>query len=409
MNKQWLLAVVLTALCCNAFAQDWPQWRGPNRDGSAASFVAPKVWPEQLKSKWKVSVGIGHASPVVAGKRVFLHSRVGENEIAQAFDLDTGKQLWQDAYPVAYTMNGAATNHGKGPKSTPVVADGRVFIVGITGVVTAYDAASGKRLWRKEGKALFGAESPTFGTAASPIVERGVVIVALGTDDKGGVIAFDAATGAEKWRWTGDGPGYATPIVVELVGKRQIVTQSAHKIIGLWADNGALLWEMPFDTEYVQNIVTPLLHKDLLIFSGVNKGVFAVRLGYANNQWTTTEVWRNKEASMYMNSPVLVGSTLFGLSHRNKGQFFALNADTGKTVWMSDPRQGENALLTQANGFVFGLTNDAELVVINANAKLPSVTKKYKAADSAAWAHPAFVGNRVLVKDANSLRAWAVE
>ena len=166
---------------------------------------------------------------------------------------------------------------------------------------------------------------------------------------------------------------------------------------------------MPFETEYVQNIVTPLLHKDLLIFSGINKGVFAVRLGYGNNKWTTTEVWRTKEASLYMSSPLLSGTTLYGLSHRNKGQFFALNADTGKTIWMSDPRQGENALLTQANGFVFGLTNDAELVVINANAKLPSVAKKYKAADSATWAHPAFVGNRVLVKDANSLAVWAVE
>ncbi|NOT64139.1 MAG: PQQ-binding-like beta-propeller repeat protein [Acidobacteria bacterium] len=406
MKASFVLSLLLLT---TALAQDWPQWRGPNRDGAAANFTAPKAWPDQLKSKWKITVGVGHASPVVAGQRVFLHSRVAENEIAQAFDLDTGKQLWQDNYPVAYTMNGAAQGHGKGPKSTPVIADGRLFTLGITGVLTGYDATSGKRLWRKEGKALFGAESPTFGTAASPIVDRGLVIVALGTDDKGGIVAFDAATGTEKWRWSGDGPGYATPIVVELVGKRQIVTQSSHKIIGLWADNGGLLWEIPFETEYVQNIVTPLQHKDLLIFSGLNKGVFAVRLGYANNQWTTTEMWRNKEASLYMSSPVLANGVLYGLSHRNKGQFFALNADTGKTVWMSDPRQGENALLAQANGFVWALTTDAELVVINANAKLPNVAKKYKGADSATWAHPALVGNRVLVKDVNSLTAWGLE
>ena len=155
--------------------------------------------------------------------------------------------------------------------------------------------------------------------------------------------------------------------------------------------------------------MTPLAYRDLLIFSGINKGVFALRLGYSNNQWTTTEVWRNKEVSLYMNSPLLVGSTIYGMSHRNKGQFFALNADTGKTIWTGDPRQGENALLAQANGFVFALTNDAELVVINTNGKLPSVAKKYKAADSATWAHPAFVGNRVLVKDANSLMLWAFE
>ncbi len=404
-----ILGLIMLAAGAVAQAQEWTRWRGANGDGSVAGFAAPKSWPEQLKAKWKVTVGIGHASPVVSGKRVYVHARQGENEVAAAYDLETGKQLWQDSYPVAYTMNPAATGHGKGPKSTPVVSNGKLYTLGVTGVLSCYDAAAGKLKWRKEGAALFGAKAPIFGTAASPIVDRGLVIAALGGNDQGGLIAFDGETGAEKWRWAGDGPGYATPIVVELVGKRQIVTQSQQKIIGLWADNGGLLWEIPFTTEYVQNIVTPILYRDLLIFSGINKGVFAVRLGWRENKWTTETVWQNKEVSMYMNSPVLAGNLLFGMSHRNKGQFFCLDAGTGKTLWTGDPRQGENAAMVNAGGTIFSLTNDAVLIVTSAADKGATPLGRYTVAKSPTWAHPAIVGNRVLIKDEQTLALWGIE
>src|SRR5262249_39395240 len=230
-------------------AQDWPRWRGANGDGVVAGFTAPKACPDQLKQRWKITVGVGHSSPLVIGNRVYQHSRQGENEVVAAYDLNTGKTVWQDSYPIAYTMNPAAMGHGKGPKSTPVVSDGKLYTLGITGVLSCYDAAKGKLLWRKEFKE-FKLNHPLFGTATS-------LIVHLGGNDNGALKALDAATGEEKWSWNGDGPAYATPIVVEIAGKRQIVTQSQQNIIGLWADNGALLWKIPFTTEYVQNIVTP--------------------------------------------------------------------------------------------------------------------------------------------------------
>jgi len=265
------LLLLISAISPVTSAQDFPQWRGANRDGVIASFTAPKIWPEHLKSKWKVTVGAGHASPLVVGNRVYQHSRQGENEIVSAFDLETGKTLWQDSYPVAYTMNSAATGHGKGPKSTPVASGGRLYTLGITGVFSCYDLAKGKLAWRKDFGQRFGEKAPDFGTAMSPMVDRGLVILHAGGDTKGGLVALDAATGNEKWAWTGDGPGYASPIVVEIAGKRQIVTQSRQNIIGIWADNGALLWKIPFDTEYVQNIVTPVVYNDLLIFPASTK------------------------------------------------------------------------------------------------------------------------------------------
>jgi len=393
----------------SALAQDWTQWRGANRDGVIAGFTAPKTWPEQLKSKWKITVGAGHASPLIVGNRVYQHSRQGENEIVSAFDLETGKTLWQDSYPVAYTMNSAATGHGKGPKSTPLVSNGKLYTLGITGVFSCYDLAKGKLAWRKDFGQRFGEKAPDFGTAMSPMVDRGLVILHAGGNSKGGLVALDAATGNEKWAWTADGPGYASPIAVEIAGKRQIVTQSRQNIIGIWADNGALLWKIPFDTEYVQNIVTPVVYNDLLIFSGINKGVFAVRVGWRDNKWVTDTVWHNKEVAMYMNSPVVSGNLLFGMSHKNKGQFFCLDLTSGKTLWTGDPRQGENAAMLIAGNTIFSLTNDAELIITSATNKAASVLKKYKVADSATWAHPAISGKRILIKDENSLALLSLE
>jgi len=401
-------ALLLTLIAVTAFAQDVTQWRGANRDGAIAGFAAPKTWPEQLKAKWKIQVGTGHASPLVVGKTVYLHSRQGESEVAAAYDLETGKTLWRDSYLVDYTMNMAATGHGKGPKSTPVFNNGRLFTLGITGVLSCYDTAKGKLAWRKDFGQRFGEKAPDFGTAMSPMVDQSLVILHAGGNNKGGLLALDAATGTERWAWTGEGPGYASPIVVEIAGKRQIVTQSRKHIVGIWADNGGLLWQIPFDTEYVQNIVTPIQYRDLLIFSGINKGTFAVRVGW-KDRWVTETVWHNKEVSMYMNSPVMSGNLLFGMSHKNKGQFFCLDAATGKTQWTGDPRQGENAAMLIAGDTIFSLTNDAELIVTSAATKGGSVVKKYKVADSATWAHPAISGKRILIKDQTSLALLSLE
>jgi outer membrane protein assembly factor BamB len=404
-----LMTLVILFFSQNTQGQDWSQWRGANRDGVVEGFAAPKTWPDQLKPKWKVTVGIGHSSPLVIGKRVYLHSRQGEKEVVAAYDLDTGKVLWQDSYLVEYTMNPAAHGHGKGPKSTPAFNDGELYTLGITGILSCYDAGQGKLLWRKESSALFQANSPLYGTSASPIVDRGLVIAYMGGNDSGALVAFDAVSGAEKWRWNGDGPGYASPIVVEIAGKRQIVTQSQKNIIGIGADDGGLLWKIPFETEYVQNIVTPIVYRDLLIFSGLNKGVFAIKAELRDGKWITRSAWQNKEVSMYMNSPVISGNYLFGMSHRNKGQFFCLDLNTARTLWMGDPRQGENAAMVISGGLIFSLTNDANLIVTSATDKSATPVKQYSVASSPTWAHPAIVGRNILIKDESTLAMLSLE
>ncbi|HET9315797.1 MAG TPA: PQQ-binding-like beta-propeller repeat protein, partial [Vicinamibacteria bacterium] len=246
------------ALALAAPGGDWPQWRGPGRDGTTTA-LAGAAWPKELKRAWKTAVGEGHSGPVVSGDRVFVLARQGEIEELLSLDLATGRVLWRQGEPAPYTMNPAAQSHGKGPKATPTVQDGKVYTLGISGTLTCRDAGSGRVVWRQDGKTRFRETSPYYGAAQSPLVDGGLVIVHLGGHDDGALSAFDAATGALKWERKGEGPAYASPVVAEIGGVRQVVTDTQDHLAGFAAATGASLWSLPLSTDYTQNAVTPVV------------------------------------------------------------------------------------------------------------------------------------------------------
>ena len=392
------------ALSSQSAGTDWPQFRGPNRDGIAASFSEPKAWPDRLTQAWKVDVGEGHASPILVGTRVYTFTRQGTTEQMQALDAATGKVVWQTRYPAPVTVNPAAQAHGPGPKATPTYADGRLFTLGMGGIVTAFDAASGKQLWQKPA----GPVLPLYGTAISPLVDRGVVIVHIGGHGQGALVAFDAVTGTVQWAWDGDGPSYASPVVADLDGVRQIITLTQENVVGVSETDGRLLWRRPFSTEYTQNIITPIVMGNIVIVSGVQKPTSAFRVVKKGAQWTTEDVWENPAASFYMADAVVVGDVLFGLSSRNSGQYVLLDVKTGKTLWTGMPRQATNAAIVRAGAILFALEDDAELMVGRVSGSGVQELKRYKVADAATWAAPAVSGTRIFVKDVSSLTLWTV-
>jgi outer membrane protein assembly factor BamB len=381
----------------------WPQWRGPARDGVASAFTPPQTWPAQLTRRWEITVGAGHSSPVVAGNRIVLHSRLGTREIVAAYDLQSGQQLWQDGIEAPYTVNAAARAHGPGPKSTPTIAGGRVFTLGITGIFSAHDLNTGKLLWRKNAPPA----PPEYGTSSSPIVDGALVIAFLGGQNAGALTAMDAATGAVKWEWKGDGPGYSSPIIATFAGTKQVIVQSQARLIGVGAADGRLLWETPLKTPYDQNVVTPLVVGDLLISAGLENPTigFSVTAG-AGKGWSATQRWRNDEVSMYMSSPAVSGTTLFGLSNKNRGQFFAIDTATGHTLWLTKGREAENASIVRAGEWLLLSTTNSELIVARANRARYEEVKRYAIANSAMWAHPAYAGRTIIVKDVDKLTAW---
>jgi outer membrane protein assembly factor BamB len=388
---------------------DWPQWRGPNRDGLVKNATVPALWPKTLKEEWKVPVGVGHASPVEANGKIYVFARQGEDEVLLCLDAVTGKEVWRSSQPISYEPHEAARAHGKGPKSTPVISNGIVYTFGISGVISAHEANTGKVKWRREFSKEYSKTSPLFGTAMSPLVDSGLVIAHVGGPDKGALNAFDAQTGATKWSNTMDGPAYASPIIVTLAGTRQIVTFMQQHLVGVDFASGKLLWKLPSKTQYDENINTVLSYKDMLIFSREGQGLAAIRLTKPGGEIVPEQLWINKEAELYMSTPVLQGNTVFGMTSRQKGQFFAVDAETGKTVWQSPGRMGENAaILNLADKVMLFLTNDAKLIVQAADGKTYSPLAEYTVAPSPTWAHPLVIGKRILIKDETSLISLAV-
>ena len=390
-------------------AADWPQWRGPQRDGTIADWAAPETWPKQFKQQWTVEVGEGHASPVVAGEQVFVVSREEDKEVVRAVKLADGRVQWSHSYPAPYTPSSYASSHGKGPKSTPLIAGDRLITIGITSIVSCWEIESGKMLWQQDFSTKFKQPSSLFyGMAASPLISGKHVIAYLGVSDDGALMALDLETGKVQWKWNGDGPGYASPILATLGNSAQLITQSQGACIGVDPAQGSLLWSIPYKTEYDQNIVTPVMVDDLVVFSGLSKGTIAYRLEKVGDKWTPKQVWHNADVSMYMSSPVVVGKNIYGLANRSKGQFFCLDGATGKTLWTSDGRMGENAAILAAGKTLLALTTQSELIAWKATPERFELVARTKVAETPTWAHPTIVGNKLLVKDRSSLTLWTI-
>lgn len=234
------------------------------------------------------------------------------------------------------------------------------------------------------------------------------MIAHVGGHDKGALTAFDVETGAVKWSNDADGPAYASPIIVTLAGVRQVVTFMQKDLVGVEAATGKLLWKIPAKSEYDTNSVTAVAYKDMVVFAREGQGLTAIRVAKDGAALVTKEVWSSKENELYMSTPVLQGNMLFGLSVRQKGQFFAIDADTGKTVWQGPGRMGENAAILNLGGkALLMLTNDANLIVQPVTAKSYAPAVQYSVATSPTWAHPVVLGRRILVKDESSLISWS--
>ena len=406
MNKARLLTGFIFMFLVGTVvrAQEWTQWRGPSRDGSVSAKNAPAAWPDSLQRSWRVEVGEGYSSPVVAGGRAFVHGRRDPEEIVTSVNLADGKVLWQQKYQSEFKKNQYAVEMAKGPHATPLVIGNRLFTLGVTGILNAWDTATGKPLWTRDFSKSIDTSKLFCGTASSPLLVNGRLVVQVGSDVHGGqILGINPATGATEWEWRGLGPGYASPVVIETGGQQQIVTMTEGSIVGIDGKNGKELWSAPFPDEWHENISTPLWTGAHLIVSGTRQGTHAYALTQNAGKWQATESWKNPEIAMYMSSPVFGDGLIYGHSSKKKGQFFAMDAKTGAVRWATEGREGEHASLLLTPQHVVFLTNGADLIIAKRGTPAFAVERRYEVAEASTWAMPVLLGSNILVRDATGL------
>lgn len=397
--------IILCLAAVAVAAQEWTQWRGPARDGSVSGKNVPTAWPESLKQSWRVEIGEGYSSPVVADGRVFVHGRRDPEEIVAGINLADGKVIWQQKYQADFKKNQYAVEMAKGPNSTPLVIGNRLFTLGVTGVLNAWDTATGKQLWTRDFSKAIDTSKLFCGTAASPLLVDERLVIQVGSDIHGGqILALNPATGATEWEWRGLGPGYASPVVIEAAGTKQIVTMTEGSIVGVDGKTGKELWSSSFPDEWHENIATPLWTGTHLIISGTRQGTHAYTLKQTGGKWEATETWKNPDIAMYMSSPVFGDGLIYGHSSKKKGQFFAIDEKTGAVRWTTEGREGEHASLLLTPQHVVFLTNNADLIVAKRGTPAFALERRYDdVAQAATWAMPVLLGSNILIRDATGL------
>jgi outer membrane protein assembly factor BamB len=400
MKKNKLLIGLITLMVItsvSSYAQNWPQFRGPNRDSKVTGFKAPAKWPEKLAQQWKITVGTGDASPVLVGKNIYLHTRQGNEEVILCLDAATGREIWKNSYP-ANAVTGPSASH-PGPRSTPAVSNGFIVTFGATGILSCLDANTGKVAWRKENPMN---EVPQFFTGMSPLIIDGICIVHVGKKDDGKVLALDLKTGNEKWKWSGDGPAYASPSLMIIDGKKHIIVQTEKNLISLDFADGKLLWQVStLPQQRFYNCVSPYIDGNKIYYSGQGTGTKAIEVSKQGTQFVTRELWSNTETGAKWNTAILKDGYLYGFTDQRR--IYCLNASNGETAWVDNTTNSDFATILDCGSVIIGLPSTGNLIVFKPDPKAYSEIAKYKVSETAIYAFPIIAGNTIYVKDAESL------
>jgi outer membrane protein assembly factor BamB len=395
-------AIVLLALAHQALAQpaaDWPQWRGPNRDGISKETGLLKQWPaEGPPLVWKASgAGGGYSSFSVANGKLYTMGLRGEREYVIAFDVATGKEAWSTPHGSAFR-----NDRGDGPRGTPTVDGDRVYALGGSGDLTAFNASTGKIIWTKNVLREFGGSNITWGISESPLVLGDKVLVNPGGPGAS-IVALNKSDGKLIWKSQSDKAGYSSAIPVELNGTTQVVFFTAQRAVGLDAKDGRLLWEYGRPANNVANVATPIARANRVFISsdyGTGGGVIEIK---ADNK--AEELWFTKDMRNHHSSSVLIGDYLYGFS---SAILTAIRFDTGEIAWR-DRSVGKGSLV-YADGNLYCFSENGVVGLVEATPAGYKEKGRFRIAQGnlPTWTHPVVVGGRLYLRDQDTIYAYDV-
>jgi outer membrane protein assembly factor BamB len=382
--------------------RDWIRFRGTGMDGRYQSGEIATEWPAGgLPLLWKQPVGGGYASFVVAGGRAFTIEQRRDQEVAAAYDLKTGREIWTRAWTAEFRE----TLGGDGPRATPTWDEGRVYVLGATGELKVLDEASGEVHWERDILEDAGAVNLTWGMSGSPLIVDEKVVVLPGGPNGSSVVAYDKGTGRTIWRSLDDQQAYVSPMLVTLAGARQILVVGASRAMGVSAEDGSLLWEHPWVTNQGINVAQPLLLDENRIFlsAGYGHGAEVVEVTRGESGFSVRPVWSNTRMKNKFTSSVLHQGHIYGL---DEAILACLDASTGDLKWKGG-RYGYGQLVF-ASGHLVVLTERGELVLVEATPEGHRERAMFPAIEGKTWNHPAIADGVLLVRNANEMAAFRI-
>ena len=397
-----LLAAMVLSFAAQALAQsaaNWPQWRGPNRDGISKETGLLKQWPaDGPPLVWKASgAGRGYSSFSIANGKLYTMGLRGDREFVIAFDTATGKEAWATAHGSAFR-----NDRGDGPRGTPTIDGDRLYALGGNGDLSALDARTGKIVWSKNVLREFGGSNITWGISESPLVLGNKVLVNAGAKGAS-IVAFNKTDGSVIWKSQNDEPGYSSGMPLDVNGLTQVIFFTASRAVGLDSRDGKLLWEYERPANNVANVATPIIRANRVFISsdyGTGGGVIEIK---PDNK--AQEVYFNKDMRNHHSSSVLVGDYLYGFS---SSVLTAMKFDTGEVAWKN--RSVGKGSLVYADGNLYCFSENGVVGLVEATPTGYSEKGRFRIQQDSlpTWAHPVVAGGRLYLRDQDTIYAYDV-
>ncbi len=423
VKSHYVIAALIVALLVPAASSnDWPQWRGPTRDGIwQESGLLDSFAAGAPKRVWRTEISNGYSGPTVAEGRVYVTDRVAEpNEVERVlcFDEATGKPIWEHAYPCSYK----GVSYPDGPRASVTISNGRAYSLGTFGHLRCLNAETGAIIWKKDPGTDYDIGMPIWGITSSPLIEADLVIVQLGGRPDACIVGLDAETGEERWRALSDDASYSAPIIVERAGNRVLICWTGEHIVGLDPVNGAVHWkhELP-PAKMVINVPTPVIDGNRMFLSGFYDGSYLFNLG--DDGLSAELVWARRGRSelktdalhAMISNPLIQGDYIYGFD--SYGEFRCLDMKTGDRVFEDltlVPKDRWATVHTVRNGDRYWMFNDQGEIIITtlspdgvneiSRAKVIEPTPgQLNRGSGVSWSHPAYANRHAFIRSDTEL------
>ncbi len=350
---------------------------------------------------WKQPIGLGYASFVVANGRAFTIEQRRNQEVAAAYDVETGREVWTNRWDGEFVE----TLGGDGPRATPTYHEGRIYALGALGELRCLDAGTGAVVWRKNILSENGAENLDWGMAASPLIVDDTVVVLPGGPRGQSIVAYDKNTGETVWKALDDRQAYTSPMLVTLAGLRQVLVVSASRVMGVTTDRGRLLWEYPWTTNMGINVAQPIVLDGDRVFisAGYDHGAAAFQVVRGGDSFSTKTIWEGRSMKNKFTSSVLHDGYLYGM---DEAILACVDAQTGQLKWKGG-RYGYGQPMLVGDYLVV-LTEDGDVVLVKATPERHEELARFAAIEGKTWNHPVIADGRLLVRNLREMAAFDI-